>query len=383
VFALEPQALFQTQLRGLTDINEIVAFYEEYRENILAEINELKPDRIIFSSEYIAEMSLDELKRLCSFVETLADEIIVFIYVRDPWSWSLSLRQEQIRTGWVKKETRVDYTILLRGLIEKIESAFDKRMTIAPFLEQPGGFDVVVDFCKRFGFESLIPAVQDNPKARPSMKLEATCIFLQLNQFYPVFDGNKKYIPDPARNLMSEIIQKSTFSKTQLRISKRTARKIYKESKADIEFVENNYFTGRKYFTDLYKKQQLPDFDDKISISALSPEYLTEYLLSCSYKIAERVINIQKNHQLLLTRMEGVKKTVQDLTVRLAEKEQRVQSLVTQAAEKEHMTQELSAELTEIKSSKAWKMALFLRKVRIFLVPANSWREKILKRLIS
>ncbi len=194
--------MFQIQLLELGDRNAITIFLEEYRENIVSEINNTKPERIIISSESFVGMDIEELKAMRTFCDTIAENIILFAYIRDPWSWSVSLLQEQILTGYIKKEAKFVYVHSMPELLGRFEKAFGVRAIIAPYIKASESFNVVEDFCQRFGLDSLMPLASENAYMRKGMNREATSVILQLNQLYPIFDENKNYIPDPARELM-------------------------------------------------------------------------------------------------------------------------------------------------------------------------------------
>ena len=81
--------------------------------------------------------------------------------------------------------------------------------------------------------------------------------------------------------------------------------------------------------------------------------------------------------------------TVQALWALVAEKEHTSQLLTTQVAEKEQSVQVLTARvaereqnLAEIKSSKAWKIALLFRRIRVLLAPPNSRRARVFRFLV-
>ncbi len=74
---------------------------------------------------------------------------------------------------------------------------------------------------------------------------------------------------------------------------------------------------------------------------------------------------------------------VQVLTAQLVEKEQAALALTAQVAEKEHAVQALTAQVAETKSSKAWKIALLFRRIRVSVIPPNSRRSRVLRRFIN
>ncbi|HSJ88502.1 MAG TPA: hypothetical protein VK909_14925, partial [Anaerolineales bacterium] len=330
LFSKQPESLIQIQMLGLQNRDGITDFLESYRNDILAEINKLQPRQIIISSEYFISMSVEELRAMREFLRSFAENIVLFAYVRDPWSWSLSLAQEHIRTGWWKSEVKVTYRDSLTEIFNKFETAFETVCMAAPYIQ---GSDIVKDFCGRFGLLDLDFGNQKYINA--GMQKEAACVMLLLNELYPVFDQNNNLITDPARDWMAEAIQSSPLSITPLRLSRNTAREIYEKSRADVEMVEKRYFGGKRFLSDQYNILKTSEFDDTLSISNFTVEQLSEYLLSCMHVLAERAV-------------EG------------------------------YWTYE---ELIEIKNSKTWKIILVFRRLRVTLAPIDSHRDRILRRL--
>jgi hypothetical protein len=71
------------------------------------------------------------------------------------------------------------------------------------------------------------------------------------------------------------------------------------------------------------------------------------------------------------------------LLQRFIEKDPVVLALAGHVAKKEQAVQALSAQLAELKSSKTWRIALFFRRIRGRLAPANTLRDRMLRRLIN
>lgn len=340
MFAQQPEKLYQIQTLKLKDGETVSGFLAKYRQSVLDEINEVKPRQIIISSEYFSGMSTDELKAFRSFLESIAEDIILFAYVRDPWSFSISYIQEMIRAGYIKKEATFGYVQSNVEIIAKFEYAFGKRATILPYEQGPDGYNVVKTFCEKFGFSSLVTDINMYQEVNSSMRSEAACLMLQLNQLYPVFDEHNNFIPDPARDWMAEAIQNSPLSKTSILISDRTAKKIYEKSRADIEFLEEQYFSGKKSLSMQYNSVQTTELD-ALSISRFQLEQLSDYLLSCMRELSERALNYYEH------------------------------------------AERLNAELTEIKSSKGWKIIWFFRQINILLGPDKTRRDRVVQQLIN
>ena len=55
----------------------------------------------------------------------------------------------------------------------------------------------------------------------------------------------------------------------------------------------------------------------------------------------------------------------------------------SQLAERDAQLAERDAELYAIKNSRTWRVILFLGKIRLFFIPKNSWREKVMYSVIK
>jgi glycosyltransferase involved in cell wall biosynthesis/uncharacterized coiled-coil protein SlyX len=106
--------------------------------------------------------------------------------------------------------------------------------------------------------------------------------------------------------------------------------------------------------------------------------------------LTAQVAEKEQSVQALTAQVAEQEQSVQVLSTQVAEKEQSVQGLTAQVAEKEQALHVLSAQvaefkqnLAEIKSGKAWKMALLFRRIRVLLAPPNSHRARVLRRLMN
>ena len=106
---------------------------------------------------------------------------------------------------------------------------------------------------------------------------------------------------------------------------------------------------------------------------------------SLTTQVSEREGQVQS----LTTQVSEREGQVQSLTTQVSEREGQVQSLTTQVSEREQQVQALTTQvfemdtlLNEIRISKAWRVTVLLRRVRVFFLPPNSWRTKTAKKII-
>ena len=66
---------------------------------------------------------------------------------------------------------------------------------------------------------------------------------------------------------------------------------------------------------------------------------------------------------------------------RLSMQEKQIQTFSLQVVEKEQIVQALRLQIAEIENTKAWKLAAIIRKTRIWLIPNDSHREYLAKKV--
>ena len=66
---------------------------------------------------------------------------------------------------------------------------------------------------------------------------------------------------------------------------------------------------------------------------------------------------------------------------RLKQQEKQIQTFEVQVAEKEQSVQILASQMAENEGSKAWKLITAIRKIRVWLIPKDSHRERFAKKL--
>jgi glycosyltransferase involved in cell wall biosynthesis len=88
-------------------------------------------------------------------------------------------------------------------------------------------------------------------------------------------------------------------------------------------------------------------------------------------------------HEILVlnSTVEGLNRDINRLAGTIEGQNRTIEELNGALIEKEKQNQTLSAELSEIKISKAWKLALFFRQLRVTLLPPNSFQFNLLRRM--
>ncbi len=350
-FADCPESRLDIQLLGLRERAETESFLQGYWREILDEIEWNRPERVILSNEAFLDLSPKEMERMHAVLKEIAAEIVLFAYVRDPWSWAISRTLEAILTGITRREAHIEYP---RNFVTKVilsfEKAFDAKAILAPYLNTSGDFNAAVDFCERFKLDSLIPAARQKSGVRTGIKREAASLLLQLNEHYPAFDDRGNFMPDAARDIMCSAIRYAPFSKGTIQLARKTAEEIYQASKADIELLEQAYFGGQDLFTQHYRSLAAAEFDDTLSVAGFGADQLSAYYLSCMHELADQLLQRGK--------------PIVQLEQCIAEQEQQIARQEYRIAQQEHQIAQQEHQIRAMQATKAWLLATFFRDLR-------------------
>jgi len=99
--------------------------------------------------------------------------------------------------------------------------------------------------------------------------------------------------------------------------------------------------------------------------------------------LSAQVKKKDKSVHALSAQVKKKEQSEQALQAQMAEKEQTVQALSVQVAEQDKQMLALSGQLYEITYSKAWRLALIARRIRVWLAPPGSWRARVLRKIYS
>lgn len=289
-FAEHPERSLPLQRLGLFDPKAARAHGEAYLAALRAEIEAVRPRRIVLSTEYVAGMAPREIAALARFVEATAEKVRLVFFVRDPWTYAASYVQEVIRNGEIGGPVEFGYAMGNLDLIDKIAPHFDAAVDVVPYL---GGEaeDVVDLFFDRLGIAraGLEEPPPDLGAGNPSVSFDAACILTGLNTVVPQFDpATGAYRADGARDWCVEAIQNAAADGPRLALSPGRAELILEESRADIRAMQDRFLGGVPVFEDYFRRARFTGHADVISASSLSQDRIVEIASRAMHTIGRR-----------------------------------------------------------------------------------------------
>lgn len=129
-----PERLIQIRREGVTSPDKARAIANAFLDAYAEEVSATKPDTIIVSSEYFAAMSPEELARFARMLSGFADQLVGVVYLRDPWSFSISMMQQLIRDGMISAPFSFGYASGQIEILKRFEQIFGDNLIVRQFL---------------------------------------------------------------------------------------------------------------------------------------------------------------------------------------------------------------------------------------------------------
>jgi hypothetical protein len=292
-------------------------FLDRFMSDFERQLGESKAQTLLLSSEYLSAMTEIELKRLKKYLEDVAEKTCLFCYVRDPWSFSISWLQQNLRDGFWKGAVRPSY---FRGNVEIVDQfaeTFGVKPTVRPYVaidRRP--LDVIDDFLRYLGISDRRDLVKTIPgRGNTAMGWTAACIVSRINELYPSVDASGHLAENPARDWVVEKVIESCQNDVPIRMSRQTAREIRLSAEQDLRRLHEVYLGGEDVYFRAYDGAAFDEVDDLISIDRLDRADLLQALLRAqiaqaqggirTWKQAEQDIAERDSHIAVLLRVIG------------------------------------------------------------------------------
>lgn len=217
--------------------------------------NESNEDILLLSSEKFIGYSEEALQRLKEFALEFSDDIEIILYVRHPYTFSVSLCQTLVKNGQISLGEFIEEPMVFQAKkrINSLISIFGKdSLTVKEFdRNKLYNGDVLQDFLVLLGIDK---------KKIPNFNMEQFNEFLSLNATLVAnyLYLNNKNIPMFNWALKSELLRipGETFF-----LPEQVLDKVKKKAARQLEYLENEFgIILSEPRLSCYKDQQFPDF---------------------------------------------------------------------------------------------------------------------------
>ncbi len=287
-FSDAPQDLIQLRRLGISDRQAATSFLDRYFAAFDRQIKGSRAQTLLLSSEYFSGMTDPELRRFRTYLEGIAEEVVLLAYVRDPWSFSVSWLQQNLRDGLWQGPIRPSYYRGNIEILDRFADAFGTRPCVRPYVAiHQKQLDVVEDFLQWIGITDTVGLLKRAPqKENAAMGWKCACIVSHLNALFPSVDPTGRYVGNPARDWIVEKVLAGGRNDQPIRISAQTARQIYVDSQQDMARLQQSYLGGEDVFFRAYEQASFADHDDLISIDGPERNELLAALFQAQYALA-------------------------------------------------------------------------------------------------
>jgi hypothetical protein len=304
MFADNPHALIQIRRMMLSDAQAEQDFIAAYRAGFEAEVRNAKPRRIVLSSEYITAMNDPELRRLGDYLRGFGERLRVLAYMRDPWSFSISMAQQEFRDGLWGGPIQLGYRGEMMPFLERMEHGLGARLELRSYKS-----DAIADFADWIG----VPVEGFGDRANVGITFEAACVLTALNKLYPSYIGGV-YQADGVRDWMIEAVSQAFPDGRPIRLSKRTADSIREQAASDLSAICDQYFKGRPVFDQYYQEAAFTDEPDLIDISRLDSKVVAEGMLRALHFLAIRGAHLHGRAGELNEQLRAIKRIAENVS---------------------------------------------------------------------
>ncbi|MCE9631741.1 MAG: hypothetical protein K8S94_13635 [Planctomycetia bacterium] len=277
--SIAPENLIQIRRAAISSPEKARALVEAFLADFNEEVSATMPDTIVVSSEYFAGMTPDELARLAVLFSDYAEEIIGVVYVRDPWSLSISMMQQLIRDGAIAAPFSFGYDNGHVQVLKRFERIFGDKLIVRPYL---GGSlqrtDILADFCRATGIPLLREGTTRPANANLSIGRVRSILIAEFNRHWPQYDEQGLYRHSVDRDHALQALLDLPLTDTPIVHARQQAEIIRTCARNDMDYVEQRYFGGAPIFTDYVNEETYPVFDYATRLESLTDTELREVI---------------------------------------------------------------------------------------------------------
>ena len=234
----------------------------------------------LISTEHLSPLSKISLERLAEFLKRFCEKIILLVVVRDPWEYSKSCIQEDVKNGILSGDIAYGY---LRGnieIIEKYEESITESIILLPYTFINKDINIISNILYYIDVP-IIENPNDFKAQNKSSCYELVAIMAYFNTLYPTFGDSGQFIKNPIRDWMKDALNSVSFDGTPLTLQGCVVKSIYEESKKDLQLIQEKYLNGERVYSACYKHISCTgdDAPSEISIRKLDKDTLSIFLM--------------------------------------------------------------------------------------------------------
>ncbi len=292
MFSRQPGNLLQVRRQGITSEADARAFAARYRETFEQELARTRPDTLLLSSEYFSSMEAAELGELSDYLHSIAREVQLLVFVRDPWSFATSSAQQLIRDGLHQGPLVFGYGYYV-VLVRRFESVFATKALVRPYIRLGSQrTDAIAEICDVLAVDRT-SLVDVDRRDNPSLGYTTAAILSEINRLDPRLSADGTLTTDPIRDIYINAIQANTVDRSAIRLSAEAAQAIHTQAAEDLDWLRDRYFDGTCPFQRAYATCLFQEGDDQISIEHVSREDMLAILADTLRRLADLYLENQ------------------------------------------------------------------------------------------
>jgi len=235
---------YHENIRKGYSLQEIKEINEKNLSNLKREVEEARPDKLIFSAESIPTLTLDGLNRMKNYLESNFGErvnIHLIVYVRNHLKWAVSDCQEKIKSGKSKEvalyETIKGIRDVFSNFVGRVLKVFGEKAKVFSFddaIKHPQG--LVGHFLSIVGFSQKEISEFRIVRANESISLVAADIMSYVNEKMPLDVGGRIH----ERRYDGDYHALMRIRGPKFDLSNRDKQKVFENSQEDIRWLKEN-----------------------------------------------------------------------------------------------------------------------------------------------
>lgn len=253
-FLEDPNKIFGNIYHLKGEVAEIRARDNEIIASLNRRASQNKSEKLLLSSEWLNALSIKELTDLKEYLETIAQDIQIVAYIRDPLKHRVSLLQQNV---WINGEC-LDFSNIGTNHYKNIYETFTTVLSPSQFIAHKFSKDSLTDGCVVADFLSTSGMSESNLKhidiqnENEARSHEALLVADAYNRLLPLkIDGSYNH----ERSIIPIIAR---LHGTKFKIDAATAQKLQRALQDEYTFIHDTF--GFSFGDETYPEKAVPQW---------------------------------------------------------------------------------------------------------------------------